>query len=565
MPVNPKYLEIRGLIWRKLWLKAAEVTMAAPADERSVERKEVRRRTPSGVSDALSAYGLPSEVIQTAVRRLGFLGLIVAVMGPSAYWVEYLTQRARVAGPIQPVVALALFWVGGAMCAAAWSGRVRPDLVLDLGLVFEVIVALALSLNENTPPWPPDQWLRGVSWNCLWISMYVVTIPGTYGKCTLAAITAACMGPVGLLMANVIDDDYPSRSQVLNQLMPFVAAAWAIPVARHFYHLGTQVSRARAMGAYELLELIGKGGMGEVWSARHRMLARISAIKLIRPDALILNGGENAKLLLRRFEREARATAALRSPHTVALYDYGTTEDGAFYYAMELLDGLDLETLVQRFGPLPAGRVIWLISQVAQSLAEAHEMGIVHRDIKPRNIFACRMGTEWDFAKVLDFGLVKLNAMESTQTCLTRDGVATGTPAYMAPEIAMGRQDIDGRADLYALGCVGYWLLTAQLVFDADNAMAMALAHVQERPVAPSQRTEIAVPGPLDRLILQCLEKDPAARPESARQFLDRLASVSGVEPWTLRQAEEWWGANMPHASPGHPPRAADATADLTL
>lgn len=539
--------------------------MAAPVEARRVERKEVRRQTPTGVSEVSSAYGLPAEVVNTAVRRLGFLGLIVAVMFPSVYWMEWWLQRARLAGPIPLPVMLAALVVGSAMCLVAWSGRVRPELVLDLGLVFQVVVAFALSLTENTPPWPPDEMLRGVSWNCLWISMYVLAIPGTYGKSVLAAFTAAFMGLFGLLVAAVVDDATPAQNQILNQLLPFVAAAWAIPVARHFYHLGTQVTRARAMGSYELLEMIGKGGMGEVWSARHRMLTRISAIKLIRPEALLVNGGENAQILLRRFEREARATAALRSPHTVALYDYGTTEDGSFYYAMELLDGLDLETLVQRFGPLPAGRVVCLLSQVARSLAEAHDMGIVHRDIKPRNIFTCRMGMEYDFAKVLDFGLVKLNAVDGTRTCLTQEGVTTGTPAYMAPEVAMGRPDIDGRADLYALGCVGYWLLTGQLVFDVESAVAMALAHVREQPVPPSRRTEIEVPESLDRLILQCLEKDPAARPESGRRLLDLLAECEPTEPWTQRQAERWWCTHMPQKGAERPLRTVSAAGDPTI
>jgi len=430
----------------------------------------------------------------------------------------------------------------------AWSRKVRPELVLDLGLVFQVIVAFAISLWENAPPWPADQMIRGISWNCLRISMYVVTIPGTYGKSVLAAVTAACMAPFGLLVASVVNHaDIPAPKQLLLLLLPpFVAAAWAIPVARHFYRLGTQVSRARAMGSYELLERIGQGGMGEVWRARHRMLTRVSAIKLIRPEALLAEGGGNAQVLLRRFEREARATAALRSPHTVALYDYGTTEEGSFYYVMELLEGLDLETLVQRFGPLPAGRVIYLLSQAARSLAEAHENGLVHRDIKPRNIFACRMGTEHDFIKVLDFGLVKHSATEKTQTYLTREGVTTGTPAYMAPEIAMGRPDIDGRADLYSLGCVGYWLLTGQLVFEAETAMAMVMAHVQKPPVPPSQRTEIEVPGSLEGVILRCLEKDPARRPQTARQLLDLLAECEEVEPWTHKEAERWWCAHAP-------------------
>ncbi|MBS1855280.1 MAG: serine/threonine protein kinase [Acidobacteria bacterium] len=517
--------------------------MTAPAEQRI----EIRRRTPSGTSGTSSMYGLPPEVIATAVRRLGFLGLVVAVMFPCAPWLEFFIQPDRVAGLVPKIVAALMVPVGAAICMLAWSRKVRSELVLDLGLVFEVVVAFALSLTENTPAWPADQMLRGVSWNCLWISMYVVTIPGTFGKSILAAITAACMGPFGLLVAMSIEDAYPSTAQIFNLALPFVAAAWAIPVSRHFYHLSTQVTRARAMGSYELLELIGKGGMGEVWSARHRMLARVSAIKLIRSEELSIAAGENARLLLRRFEREARATAALRSPHTVSLYDYGTTDDGSFYYVMELLDGLDLETLVQRYGPLPAGRVVAILSQAAKSLAEAHEIGLVHRDIKPRNIFVCRLGTEYDFAKVLDFGLVKMNAIEGTQTCLTREGVTTGTPAYMAPEIAMGRPDIDGRADLYALGCVGYFLLTGHLVFEAESAMAMVMSHLQERPVPPSRRTEIQVPGCLDRLILQCLEKDPAARPQTGLQLLDLLAECSAsVEPWTQRRAGQWWQTHLP-------------------
>ena len=256
-------------------------------------------------------------------------------------------------------------------------------------------------------------------------------------------------------------------------------------------------------------------------------------------------------MLLHRFEREARATAALRSPHTVALYDYGTADDGSFYYAMEFLDGVDLETLVRQFGPVPAGRAIWLLTQAARSLAEAHSLGLVHRDIKPRNLFACRLGTEFDFVKVLDFGLVKVRERETTQTCLTSEGVTTGTPAYMAPEVAMGRQDIDGRADLYSLGCVAYWLVTGQLVFEADNAMAMVLAHIQTGPEPPSRRTEIDIPGPLEELILQCLAKDPAGRPQSARRMIERLAACEDGEPWTQKHAEQWWGTHLPEKIPG--------------
>lgn len=524
-----------------------------PAEERWADRKDVRRRTTPTLLGDLSAYGLPGEAVETAVRRVGFLGLIVALMAPSAYFFELFIQPKRVASAMVPAVAALLFVYGSVMCLLSWRHKVRPDLLLDLGLVFQVVVAFAIALSENVTPWPEDQFIRGVSWNCLWISMYVVAIPGTYGKSVLAAITAACMTPFGLLVASGVNHyELPSAGKLLLLLLPpFVAAAWAIPAARYLYRLGTQVSRARALGSYELLELIGRGGMGEVWRAKHRMLARISAIKLIRPEALLVEGAENTRVLLRRFEREARATAALRSPHTVDLYDYGTSEDGDFYYVMELLEGFDLETLVQRFGPLPAGRVLHLLSQAAKSLGEAHSKGLVHRDIKPRNIFACHMGTDLDFVKVLDFGLVKLGPTGDAQSCLTREGVTTGTPAYMAPEVAMGRTDIDGRADLYSLGCVAYWLLTGQLVFDAPNAVAMVLAHVQTPPVPPSQRTELEVPEAMERVILQCLEKDPGRRPATARELADLLAACEGVNPWTREEAERWWSAHMPHLNAG--------------
>ena len=533
-----------------------------PEEERLL-KKEIRRQSPAVTVGVTPSYGLAPEALNTAVRRIGFLALAVAALVPSGFWVENAVQHQRAGAGLLPLVVENMVIPAAGIAVWLLSRKIRPELVLDIGLIFQVMIALALSLTENTPPWDHGELLRGASWNCLWISVYVITIPGTLGKTSLAAVTSACMGPLGLLITCAINGVNPTGPQVLNQLLPFAAAGWSIPVARHFYHLRAQVTRARAMGSYELLELIGKGGMGEVWTARHRMLTRVSALKLIRPEALAGSSPETSKLLSRRFEREARATAALRSPHTVALYDYGTTEDGSFYYAMEYLEGIDLETMVERFGPLPANRVAWVLRQVAISLAEAHSAGLVHRDIKPRNLFACRLGPEFDFVKVLDFGLVKICEFENTQTCLTRDGVTTGTPAYMAPEVAMGRQDIDGRADLYSLGCVGYWLLTGRLVFEADTAMAMVMAHVQTTPVAPSRRTEIEVPGALERVILQCLEKDPARRPESARRLMDLLAACEGITPWTQSQAEQWWSMHLPQNTVEMAVQVAGAGSDV--
>jgi len=275
------------------------------------------------------------------------------------------------------------------------------------------------------------------------------------------------------------------------------------------------------------------------------MLARDSAIKLIRPELLVRNGVKQAAAIRRRFEQEAKTTALLRSPHTVALYDFGTSNDGGFYYVMELLDGIDLEKLVQQFGPQPPSRVIHILRQACNSLAEAHRRGMVHRDIKPTNIFLCRMGVDYDFVKVLDFGLVK-TIMGEVEPRMTAEGSAAGTPAYMPPEVALSREQIDGRADLYGLGCVAYWLLTGCLVFEEKTSTATILAHLQSAPVAPSERSGIPVPASLERLTLACLAKSPADRPANAETLSQLLADCADAGSWKQEEAERWWRMNLP-------------------
>ena len=258
------------------------------------------------------------------------------------------------------------------------------------------------------------------------------------------------------------------------------------------------------------------------------MLARPAAVKLIRPEALGAGNGEAAQLAMRRFTREAEAAANLRSPHTVEVYDFGVTEDQTLYFVMEMLDGMDLETLVRQHGALPPGRVIHIVRQVCESLEEAHARGLVHRDIKPANIHVGRVGLRYDFVKVLDFGLVKeVKRPSGEDTLVTAKGLALGTPSYMAPELALG-EEVDGRADIYALGCVAYFLLTGHMVFEADNPMRLLVRHVEEKPVAPSTRTDQPVPRSLDEAILGCLAKDPAARTPSASALVDALTDGGG-------------------------------------
>jgi serine/threonine-protein kinase len=249
----------------------------------------------------------------------------------------------------------------------------------------------------------------------------------------------------------------------------------------------------------------------------------------------------------RRFEREAQAIASLRSPHTVNLFDFGIATDGSFYYVMELLDGLDAETLVRRTGPVPAARAIYLLRQVCHSLSEAESRGLVHRDIKPANIFLCHYGEEFDFVKVLDFGIVKPTGDSAeTSVALSRELSVHGTPAYIAPEQALGEATLDGRADIYAAGCVGYWLLTGQLVFEASTPMGLLLHHTQTPPLPPSVRTELPIPDALDRLILSCLAKDRALRPQTARELSRQLGEIEGVGVWTQDMARDWWGRHWP-------------------
>ena len=304
-----------------------------------------------------------------------------------------------------------------------------------------------------------------------------------------------------------------------------------------------------AVGSYRLIAPLGSGGMGEVWRARHRLLARPAAVKLIRYQE---EPGPAREQLMRRFQREAQVTARLRSPHTVQLFDFGVDDSGSFYYVMELLDGLDLHQIVKRFGPQPAERVVMLLRQACRSLAEAHGHGLVHRDIKPANLFVTRLGCEYDYLKVLDFGIVKDQpAAGSEPTLLSAQGLLPGTPAFMAPELVFSETGVDGRADLYSLACAAYWALTGQLLFEAGNVAQMIVHHAQTRPVPPSQVTELPIPRQLEAILMTCLEKDPANRVPSALELDAQLARVPSAGSWTTERAQEWWSLNAPEVVAG--------------
>ena len=279
--------------------------------------------------------------------------------------------------------------------------------------------------------------------------------------------------------------------------------------ARTISRLRRQVAEARQLGQYRLRRRIGAGGMGEVYLAEHQLLKRPCALKLIRPD------DATDPQALERFEREVRLTATLSHPNTVEIYDYGRAEDGTYYYVMEYLPGLSLAELVERYGPLPPARVVYLLRQVCGALREAHAAGLIHRDIKPSNIFAARRGGMDDVAKLLDFGLVR-PAATARAAHLSAEGQILGTPLFMSPEQATGGRELDERSDIYSLGAVAYYLLTGRPPFEGEDGIAVMIAHARD-PVVPPSRVRAGIPEDLERVVLRCLAKDPAERyPDAA-------------------------------------------------
>jgi hypothetical protein len=337
------------------------------------------------------------------------------------------------------------------------------------------------------------------------------------------------------------DYRWPGNLRELRNVLGCALAASQGPVLEVGEHL---LDGGVRIGSYSLMERLGSGGMGEVWLARHQLLARPAAVKLVRESTS--PGGGDLHALRQRFAREAQATAALRSPHTVQLFDFGTTDTGSFYYVMERLHGMDLQRMVERYGPLPPDRTVFLLKQACLSLSEAHSLGLVHRDIKPANLFVCRLGPDYDFLKVLDFGVVSGHGKPDAMTPITEAGVVIGTPAFHAPELVSGKGAFDGRADIYALGCVAFWMLTGRPPFEAKDTMTLLTHHSKTTPLPPSMFSEEAIPRALDVLILDCLSKEVASRPANADVLLERLEGLAIAQPWDRRRARAWWALHEP-------------------
>ncbi|WP_437191288.1 serine/threonine protein kinase [Planctomicrobium sp. SH527] len=390
-----------------------------------------------------------------------------------------------------------------------------------------------------------DGYLINISppWMIL-IFTYVLFIPATFQR-SLWTIIPLAFGPwTSLCLAwlthpevkALIDNTTDFHHVFLEAFMGMAfTSALAIGGVRQIRSLRTQAFEAQQLGQYRLKRLLGRGGMGEVYLAEHLMLKRPCAVKIIRPE----KAGDPATLA--RFEQEVQATAKLTHWNTVEIYDFGRTDDGTFYYVMEYLPGMSLDQIVDMHGPLPPERVIHLLAQTCDALAEAHGQCLVHRDIKPANIFAAKRGGAYDVAKLLDFGLVRSLASDAAPH-LTQESVVTGSPLYMSPEQARG-DDVDGRSDIYALGCAAYFMLSGKTPFQEDKAIKLLLAHAQKVP----ERLAIlnpSIPADLEQVVMKCLEKLPEDRFQSVLELREALLNCSIDGAWTRTRAVEWWQAN---------------------
>jgi serine/threonine-protein kinase len=450
-------------------------------------------------------------------------------------------------------------WLGGhavmlvlavGLVFAALDRRLSHLAVLHIALAYEVLFCLVAAVLGTWLPYRETGQLPPLTWVTPIIILFPLIVPSPPRVTLTVALVAAATQPLALVLLKTFAGVPVDTARFVGlSIGPGLAVALAYASSRVVHGITVDLANARRMGSYQLESRLGVGGMGEVWRARHQLLARPAAIKLIRPESLT-EDAVRQHVILARFEREAQATAAMQSPHTIQLYDFGIAQSGAFYYVMEFLRGLDLEALVDRFGPLPPSRAVYLFHQVCHSLAEAHENGLIHRDIKPANVYLCRYGREVDFVKVLDFGLVR-SARDGNgdQIRLTADISVGGTPGFVAPEQVLGKE-ADGRTDVYSLGCTAYWALTGSYVFQGQTALETVMMHVNTAPQPPSSSSAEAIPPDLDRLVLSCLEKDPEDRPRDADQLADMLAACDVGEPWTQETAKRWWEINMSDPKP---------------
>jgi hypothetical protein len=534
-------------------VRAAAVS-CCPHQGRGVSTPGSAERPRTILISGIGSQPAADELRPLLRRRLLFVTLVflggVALGVPFSWFGDKpaLGWRATLLlGSFLPLLA-ALAWIlwrkpGLSLVALRWI-----ELLCFGGMIVLSAALCCLGILQGSLAWyaqlgaagmSPAACYQSVSW-CSLIVLYGIFIPTTWRRCAVVVGTMT-VTPLVIYGAAGLADKAVAKDLLLLLLAELgawlaIAAAMALFGSHRLEVLRQEASAARRLGHYQLKERLGAGGMGEVYLAEHVLLRRPCAIKLIRPE----RAGDPRNLA--RFEREVQATATLTHPNTVEVYDYGHADDGTFYYVMEYLPGLSLEELVKQHGPLPPARAVHLLRQVCGALQEAHAAGLIHRDIKPGNIIVGRRGGLCDVAKLLDFGLVQAHGLNPDGQQLTQEGVIAGTPAYMSPEQAAARGDLDGRSDLYSLGAVAYFLLTGQPPFSRDTAVQTLAAHLSE-PVVPPDQHRPDLPADLQAVLLRCLEKGPGRRFPEAASLEQALGQCGCAAGWTREQAAAWWRA----------------------
>jgi eukaryotic-like serine/threonine-protein kinase len=473
----------------------------------------------------------PSASLPGVQERVALLAKLYLALGTffivatNVHRIAFLDAGIRDVLDVTTLTQLPMMLLQLGVWYAARRGSLRTERLVALG---DIVVSLGtmagIALRVPLVTWMPSHRIEVaiVLASCCVLLSRAIVVPST--PRTTAIVTAIGVVPAVLLAKG-------AETMAFTSMWGVAIVCLATFVSRTIYGLREKVTRAKQLGQYVLERKIGEGGMGQVYLARHRTLRRPTAVKLLPPERA-------GSATVARFEREVRQTSRLSHPNTVAIYDYGRTHDGVFYYAMEYLDGIDLQRLVEREGPLPPSRIVHILRQITGALGEAHTRGLVHRDIKPANVILCDRGGVKDTVKVVDFGLVK---EVSTDPALTDLNAIIGTPRYLSPEAIMSPDAVDGRADLYSLGVLAYFLLTARDLFDGKNMMEVCVAHLTEPPISPSvRRPDLLVPADLERIVLACLEKNPAARPANAIELREALRACDLPE-WTEADAERAW------------------------
>ncbi|MBX3193069.1 MAG: serine/threonine protein kinase [Labilithrix sp.] len=505
-------------------------------------------------------------VLVVQIAFFVIVGNAVAMLHPTARWGDWLAPSNGLL-----IGAAVIFGV------MAWlASPARPERVLRTADVAGTSAGFTLvaSVAVYSPPVQRPELSVAIGLTLVLV-LRAILVPSTWTR--TARIGALCSAPA-IAAALLSHADQPAGDWNLPLLLyPAIVSVWAALAvgtstlaSRIIFGLRARVDKAMRLGQYVLEEKIGEGGMGVVYRASHAMLRRPTAVKFLDPS----RAGDDA---LVRFEREVRATSRLTHPNTVAVYDYGRTQEGTFYYAMELLEGMSLEQLVTIAGPLPPGRVIKLLDQICGSLAEAHDAGLVHRDVKPANVMVCARAGSFDVVKVLDFGLVKETGRVDdgarrsfalgADPARTEANVVMGTPLYLAPE-AIKKRAIDARTDLYSLGCVAYFLLTGTDAFAAPTLDAVLERHLHEEPERLDARLREVhgrgVPADLEAVVLACLAKRPEGRPRDARAVRAALAQCADGASWSDDDARAWWEAH-PRPAPPRDAAAGELTETLTI